>query len=81
MLPQIKVDREHQLLYTDIAPTFTGVPFSATFEFHSKIKGLPYSSDSNEISNFEGFNHKVLGFPSFINFPHSEITLFGLVNG
>ena len=30
------------------------------FGFHSKIKGLPYSDDNNEISKFEGFGHKIL---------------------
>ena len=46
------------------------------FEFHSEIKGLPYSSDSNEISTFEGFDHKMLGFSSFVNFSGSEIAGF-----
>ena len=47
-----------------------------SFEFHRKIKGLPYSSDSNEISKFEEFDHKMLKFPPFVNFSRTEIALF-----
>ena len=45
------------------------------FEFHSKIKGLPYSSDNSEILELEGFDHQMLDFPLF-SFSPSEITPF-----
>ena len=37
---------------------------------------LEYTSNSSKISNFEGFDHKMLQLPSFINFLHSEIAPF-----
>ena len=35
-----------------------------------------YLRNSNKISKSEGFDHKMLKFPSFINFSRSEIVLF-----
>ena len=46
-----------------------------SYEFHSQIKGSPYSIDSNVILEFEGFDHKMFKLHSFINFSCSEIAL------
>ena len=35
-----------------------------------------YSNDNTEISKFEGFDHKILGFSSLINISRSEMAFF-----
>ena len=51
----LKVDREYQHLFSDIAPTFI-----AGFQI---TKELPYSGEGNKISKFEGFDYKMIKFP------------------
>ena len=53
---------------SDVSPSFTG----GSFQF--KIKGLLYSSGSKKLSKFKEFDHKMVGFFSFIKFSCSEIS-------
>ena len=58
--------------------TSEGAPYPGLLEeSHLGLYWLSYTSNNNKISELEGFNHKMLKFPSLINFPYSEIDPFG----
>ena len=51
-----------------------------SFKFHNKVNEILDPNYSDKVSKFDGFDHKMPKFPSFITFLGFEIVLFSAVN-